>query len=294
MLTAGAGNAARRDRAALAAERPEARLRAAGLARAARRSARAAAPSAACSPANLAGTAPHPRGRGARSFSRVSRCQRPRRDVQVRRPRGEERHRLRSVASCWRAPGARWRSLTEVTLKVLPRPETRGDAGAARPRRRGRGRGHGRRSASPSSVSGAAHLPAAAAQPVGPRRGGDGVAARRRRRRRSPRASRHCERELRRFGAASCSTTQLRARCGAPSATSRPSAAAMPARGRCGAFRPRPARAASSSARDLAGVDAAISTIGPAASSGWRSPAAPDGGAAQIRARVARSAATPR
>ena len=41
--------------------------------------------------------APHQGRRRARSFSRLHRGVRPRRDVQVRRPRGQERHRLRPV-----------------------------------------------------------------------------------------------------------------------------------------------------------------------------------------------------
>ena len=53
--------------------------------------------------------AAHPRRRGARPSARRRGRQRPRRDLQVRRPRDEERHRLRRLRAAWRAAGARSR-----------------------------------------------------------------------------------------------------------------------------------------------------------------------------------------
>ncbi len=55
--------------------------------------------------ANLVRPAPHQGGRRARSFPRLHRRVRARRDLQVRRPRGQERHRLRPLQAAGRLVG---------------------------------------------------------------------------------------------------------------------------------------------------------------------------------------------
>ena len=99
---------ARRDRGAGGGQGPAARVRADGLRRDARHPgwgglARRRAGG------QPVGAAPDQGRRRARSFPRLLRGLRPRRDLQVRRPRGEERHRLRSLQAAWPARGARWR-----------------------------------------------------------------------------------------------------------------------------------------------------------------------------------------
>ena len=82
-----------------------------------------AAPSAAYIAANLSGPRRIKAGAARDHFLGCQRRVRPRRDLQVRRPRGQERHRLRLcklLAGSWGTLAA----MTDVTIKTLPRAET--------------------------------------------------------------------------------------------------------------------------------------------------------------------------
>ena len=94
-------HAARRDRGACRAEQPAARVRADGLRPASRRRAGCGLARRRARRQSLR-PAPHQVGRRARSFPRRVRHLRAWRDLQVRRPRGEERHRLRSLQGAGR------------------------------------------------------------------------------------------------------------------------------------------------------------------------------------------------
>jgi hypothetical protein len=89
-------HAARRDRSAPRRQRPAAGLRAHGLRRHSRRRRRPRHDRGRAGGECFRSAPPQVRGR-ARPFPRLQRGVRPRRNLQVRRPRGEERHRLRPL-----------------------------------------------------------------------------------------------------------------------------------------------------------------------------------------------------
>ena len=294
VLSAQGRHAARRDRGAARRRRPGARLRADGLRPAPRRRGRPRHDRRRARRQPL-GPAPDQGRRRARPFPRRHRGLRPRRDLQVRRPGGEERHRLRSL----QAAAGSWGTLaamTEVTIKVLPRPETEQTLLIARPRRRGaRDRGDDR---------------------------GDGLAratcrARRTCRRRSPRASGRRRRRRRHGGhgaaaggrralgrappahAAGAAEAVRRARARVGEVASRalwravrdatPFAAGRGGRSRSGASRRRRPRRRAGRADREASRRRRCSTTGPAGWSGSRSTPSDDARRRRSRGAVAPS-----
>ena len=116
--------------------------------------------------------APHQGGRRARPSARLHGGVRPRRDLQVRRTRGEERHRLRLcklLAGSWGTLAA----MTDVTVKTLPRAETEASvscSGSTTGRRARHGGGDGlalRRVRRRAPAGGAGRSRASDALPVG-------------------------------------------------------------------------------------------------------------------------------
>ena len=89
--------------------------------------------------------APDQGRRRARSFPRLHGGVRPRRDLQVRRPRGEERHRLRPLQADGRLLGHARGDDRRDDQDAAAARETEATVLVLRPRRRRRGRGHGGR-----------------------------------------------------------------------------------------------------------------------------------------------------
>ena len=122
MLVGKGRHAACRDRGLACRERPAARLRADGLRAVARRPPGGGTIGGMLA-ANLSGPRRLKAGAARDHILGIIGRLRPRRGVQVRRPRGQERHRLRPVqgmAGTWGTLAV----LTDVTFKVLPAAET--------------------------------------------------------------------------------------------------------------------------------------------------------------------------
>ena len=197
--------------------------------------------------ANLVGPAAHRGGRGARSFPRLRGGVRSRRGVQGRRPRGEERHRLRPLQADGRLVGHAGGADRGHRQGAAARPRARRPLAVRGPRRRARRRGDerapwARRATSP-------------ARPIcrpGRRRNACS-AMRRRRRARSRRCGSKAWPPRSRIARSACSTAAMRPygelviRCrrfarasGARPRRRRRSRRAETTGGRCGASRRRP------------------------------------------------------
>ncbi len=122
------GHAACRDRCAAGRPGPGAGVRADGL-RARARRARGPKHHRRRHRGQPVGAAAHQGGYGARPFSRRDRCFRARRDVQVGRPGGQERHRLRSV----QAAGGLLGYIGDHDRRHAQGAAAAGDGGDARP-----------------------------------------------------------------------------------------------------------------------------------------------------------------
>ena len=193
-----------------------------------------------------AGSRPAPRA----TISWLHGGHRPRRDLQGRRPGGEERHRLRSLQAAGRLLGHA-RGDDRGDHQGAAAPETEATAGRARARRRARRAGDGRGDGLACEVSGAAHLPAASAarfrRPA--RRPGastalrlEGVAPSVAHRKAALRGAADAVRRRSRCWTTTASRALWRAVRDVDAVRGQPARAI----GRCGAFRPRRRRAARS------------------------------------------------